>query len=145
MKLSTTVNKKDSAVRNSVDVVSAATFYGQTSKDLHEKLRTLVVAMGKAPEWAKEYVRGYQDCLVKALHLTVLIHGGYIDGKFVSTFKQRADYYEKLGFGAKEFNDRATNKGIYWEEYFSGRNNIMLRGVRPYICGIPRARRTTVY
>ena len=116
MKLSTAINKKNDAVRYSVDAVSAAQSFGQLSKDLHEKLRAIVIAMGKAPEWARSYVRGYQDCLT--------------NGKFVSTFKQRADYYEKLGMGAKAWNDAATDKGIYWQEYVA--HGVEIRGIRPY-------------
>lgn len=131
MKLSTTLNKKSDAVRGSVDAVSAARSFGSLSKDLHESLRAVIANMGKCPEWARAYVRGFQDCLTGSLYQTDLIHGGYIDGVFYSTHKKRADYYETLGIGAKVWNDTATDKGHYWQEYVTG-NGVTIRGLKPF-------------
>ena len=131
MKLSTTLNKKNRAVMGSVDALSAARSFGSLSKDLHDRLREVIADMGKAPEWAREYVRGYQDCLTRTLYLTDLISGGYVDGVFSSTLKDRPDYYEKNGMGPKDWNDRATDKGHYWQENIT-KTGYQTRGIKPF-------------
>lgn len=131
MRLDTALNKKNDAVRYSVDAYSAARSFGSLSKDLNERLREIIANMGKAPEWAREYVRGYQDCLGKDLYHTVLIFGGYVEGVFYTVEKDRADYYEKNGMGPKDWNDRATAKGHYWEENITA-TGYQIRGIKPF-------------
>lgn len=131
MNLSTTLNKKNRAVSRSIDALFAARSFGSLSKDLHERLREAIADMGKAPEWAREYVRGYQDCLTKALYHTVLIFGGYVDGVFYSVEKDRPDYYEKNGMGPKDWHDRATAKGHYWQETIT-KTGYQTRGIKPF-------------
>lgn len=125
MRIATTLNKKTDAVRGSIDAISAARSFGSLSRDLHDRLRAVVANMGTAPQWAREYIRGYQDCLTGSLYLTDLVHGGYIDGVFCSTHRSRADYYERRDIGAKVWNDTATEKGHYWEE-------TKTRGLKPF-------------
>jgi len=137
MRLDTTLNKKTRAVTRSIDAISAARSFGSLSKDLHDTLRVCVADMGSAPQWAREYVRGYQDCLTKALYQTDLVYGGYIDGAFFSVHRSRADYYEKNGYGPKEWNDKSSRKGHYWTEHLTA-TGYKLRGLKPFFIGEER-------
>lgn len=125
MKLSTAMNKRTRAVTSSNDAISVAAIGGLTSKVLHAMLRETLTNMGQAPQWAIAYVRGFQDCLTKALYRTDLVHGGYVDGVFMSTHRSRPDYYETCGIGPKEWNDTAKDKGHYWGE-------TRTRGIKPF-------------
>lgn len=125
MRLDTTLNKKNAAVTSSIDAVSVARHGGLNSDRLHSLWREAIVNMGKAPQWAVEYVRGYQDCLSKALYHAELIYGGFIDGVFYSVHRSRADYYEKHNMSAKDWHDAAVgSRGHYWahslKPYFIG-------------------------
>ena len=81
--------------------------------ELTDKLKTL-----HAPEWVRQYVRGYYHAKLDSLYAHDLVYGGTIDGVFYSTHRNRADYYESHGIEPREFGTegKVQNLGHYWTQ-----------------------------
>jgi hypothetical protein len=68
----------------------------------------------KAPRWAIAHVYGYSQACMASLYREALVYGGFVDGKFMSTHSNRADYYEKNGIAPSDFAQAGKNTGHYW-------------------------------
>jgi len=69
-----------------------------------------------APRWLVSYGEGYRADLVEQLYRDALVHGGYVNGVFYSTYPARPDYYEKHGLEPSTYadNGKVTARGHYW-------------------------------
>lgn len=100
------------------DAYSFARIFKSPCETLHRMLAQIQddMAKAKAPAWAISYVRGYSRSLMDVLYRDSLVYGGFVDGTFMSTHSNRADYYEKNGIPPSEFaqDGRVKNAGHYW-------------------------------
>lgn len=95
---------------------SHAAAFTMPCEALHAAQSAVIERMGKAPHWAKAFVRGYAEAQMERLYAESLVFGGYVAGVFYSTHRDRSDYYEKHGIEPREFadNGRVTARGHYW-------------------------------
>lgn len=119
MKIETTLQKRNAAVSRLRDYYSAAKFYFPTAREMNEEIAKIKAAnLAKCPEWAKAYFDGVAAQLVHELYSVGgrLVFGGYVNGVFYSTYRNRPDYYEKHGIEPSEYadNGRVTGRGHYW-------------------------------
>ncbi len=131
-------------IRNSLktriaDCYSIAVICGMDSSELNAACINARNEQPKGtPQWVFSYCDGYQAALQDSLYSNCLVYGGFIDGVFYSTHRNRHDYYEKHGIDAVDYadNGRVTQRGHYWRESINWRNGIYNRDtVKPYFIG----------
>jgi hypothetical protein len=133
----------EEAKQRSRSVIESAKMFGPPSWQLHEDLRSVIDDMGKAPMWVRQRVRGYQEALTDALYQTSLVYGVMTPEGFLSTDRERSDYYEKKGIDAKEFGEIVLNSpekaGHYWVTgcIINIRSN-PAGNLKPFFTGEPR-------
>ena len=113
------LRKRDRALTRLIDLYSRARQYGALYSQLHgDFLEIITKECNGAPQWVKEFLRGYERALNDNLYREFLTFGCYIDGKFYSNDSKRADYYETQGMSARIYCEKSTgNKtiGHYWK------------------------------
>lgn len=121
MKIETALRKRDrlvSAIRGAYD---SARGFGSTSTEMNGRLCAILYApcYAKAPQWVRAFAEGYWRALHDEVYRYHLVFGGFIDGKFYSTHRDRPDYYEKHGIGPCEYADdgKVTGRGHYWKAF----------------------------
>jgi len=118
------------------DLYSMAVIAGLSSAELMEASIAARKSLPKTtPQWVKTYVDGYEQALRDRLYDSCLVFGGYVDGRFLSTYSWRPDYYEKAGVDPVEYSDngRVKARGHYWRESIQWRGGTYNRGsVKPY-------------
>lgn len=118
MKIETALKRRDTAIRQLRDVYSVAAMCGQSHSELLAAIaRIRQTTLVKAPRWASSEFDGYGKALDDRLYETSLMFGGFVDGRFYSTHRDRPDYYETNGIEPAEFadNGRVTARGHYWK------------------------------
>lgn len=78
----------------------------------------------KVPRWVNCYVSGIEDEIRKNLYKDKLIFGGYVDGQFMSAWRDHAEYYEAKGITAQEYNEKVQNPSHYWASPVNGEYKI---------------------
>jgi hypothetical protein len=118
MKIETALKRRAALCVTLRDTYAMASDFGLASTDLYARCRTAyATAMAnKAPQWIREYADGYRQALMDAAYRNDLVFGGFVDGKFYSTHRDRADYYAKNGIEPSAYadDDVVTQRGHYW-------------------------------
>jgi hypothetical protein len=117
MRIETALKRRDRLVSALRDIYSMAHCFGLASVDLHSRCQDAYKTYcDKAPGWVREYADGYRRALMDAAYRHELVFGGFIEGKFYSTHRDRADYYEKNGIEPSAYADdgKVTQRGHYW-------------------------------
>ena len=117
MRIETALKRRDRAVSQTRDLFSTAKIAGMESAAINEafgKIRATTLA--KCPEWVGAYVDGYRQALTDLLYRESLMFGGFVDGVFYSTHRDRPDYYETNGISPADYSDngRVMARGHYW-------------------------------
>lgn len=129
------------ALRNSLktriaDIYGMAVIAGMTSSEINAASIAARNDLPKAtPSWVRAYGEGYEAALRDRLYDSCLVFGGYVEGRFYSVYRWRADYYEKHGIAPCAFADDGLVKGRghYWRESIEWRGRRYSRdGVKPY-------------
>ena len=68
----------------------------------------------RTPEWVRWYLSGVFETHRKYLEQGTE-YGGYINGQYVSTYKDSPYYYEKHGFTPKQCCDELQRAGFCWK------------------------------
>ncbi|MET4190615.1 MULTISPECIES: hypothetical protein [unclassified Bradyrhizobium] len=112
--------KRKAALKTSIaDVISAVRIGWYTSDQMNEAIgQSFAKHCAGAPQWVRSYGEGVRDVHTDMLYRHDLVFGGMIDGKFYSTHRDRADYYEKNGFEPNVYADDGLvkDRGHYWKE-----------------------------
>lgn len=136
MKIERALRVRDE-LKNRVDsIYSIARLGGETSDWINSAMREARNAMpAKTPQWVFSFIDGYREALQKELYRDWLVFGGFMDGVFYSTHRNRADYYGKHGIDPCEYadNGRVLNRGHYWSDRVQYHGGIFTREtVKPY-------------
>lgn len=118
MRIETSLRRRDRAITQLHDLYSMAAMCGMTSAALNDgvgKIRETTLA--KCPTWARAYVDGYRAALDAGLYRDSLMFGGFVDGRFYSTHRDRPDYYETNGIAPADYadNGKVSARGHYWK------------------------------
>jgi len=117
MRITTALKRRDNLVSALRDIYSMAGVYGLAHVDLHKRCQDAYARYcDKAPSWVREFADGYRKALNDAAYRHELVFGGFVDGKFYSTHRDRPDYYEKNGIEPCAYADDGlvTRRGHYW-------------------------------
>lgn len=117
MNIATALRRKDAAIVQLRDAYSAARICGQSHADLIARVRVIQdTTLKGAPRWALSEFKGYNRALSDRLYETSLVFGGYVNGVFCSTHRDRPDYYQTQGVEPAAFADGGLVKarGHYW-------------------------------
>ena len=117
MRISTQLNKRNSAIASLNSLLSTAKFAGMTSAEINAETMKIRATLAKCPESIRAYFDGYNKCKIEALYHDSLMFGGFFNGVFYSTHSNRPDYYETNGIPPHEFadNGKVTGRGHYWK------------------------------
>ena len=119
MKLDTAIAKKNRAILVLQNAYSAARLYHFTNEELIKRVEEIrSTYLAKCPSWAHAEFEGYRRALNDFLYANHLVFGGYLDGIFYSTHRNRPDYYGYNGIEPSEYADNALvqNRGHYWAD-----------------------------
>lgn len=84
----------------------------ELARRVYEPLKAL-----RAPAWVKAYLDGYLKARMDSLYREKLVFGAWIDGRFYSNQRKRADYYESAGLSPQIFAERSAGRaGHYWAD-----------------------------
>ena len=117
MNISRALVIRDRLVASLRDLHSRAEHFGMLSSDMTmAKLALYGEVPKRAPGWIREYADGYEKALTDAHYAHHLVFGGFVDGVFYSTHRDRADYYERNGIEPSAYadNGKVTRRGHYW-------------------------------
>lgn len=116
MKIELALKKRDSALISLRDLYSHAKHFGLTSAEITQRYCVSVLPkLAKTPAWCRNYIDGYRRALDDSLYAENLVFGCWIDGKFYSNQRKRADYYETQGLNPQIYCERSQNRtGHYW-------------------------------
>lgn len=126
MKVETSLNARDRAIRQLNEIYSHAAIVGMDSKALQSKVIEIQSRVKSYPQWVRAYVKGYESCKSDFIFKNQLIHGGFINGKFCSTHSHRDDYYQKQGITPEMWLKESYWLGFYWNT---------VKGNKPYFLG----------
>jgi hypothetical protein len=136
MKLDRAIKIQSDLLLKLKDYYSAARHYQPLSSEMNAKVGSIFRSAPKGtPGHVLSYLRGYRDALNNALYHDGyggwLVYGGFVDGVFYSTHRDRDDYYEKHGIASADYADdgRVTARGHYWWKH----------GIKPYFTDEARA------
>lgn len=118
MKIETALNRRNTAASRLRDLYSMARYGGMLAKDMDSEKRKLFSEILRGcPYWVNAYLDGYEKALRDELYRDSLMFGGFYDGVFYSTHRDRDDYYEKHGVEPAEYadNGKVTARGHYWK------------------------------
>lgn len=118
------LKKRDNAIMRIDDAYSIARTFGQTHSELMESIAKVNSTLMKCPQWVWAYCEGYRQALNNGLYRESLVYGGMVDGVFMSTHSNRADYYQNHGIAPSEFakHGRVKQTGHYWNpDLFQGK------------------------
>lgn len=115
MRIETSLNKRDEAISRIKNLESTARMFGYSSEEMLEKRKVIYESLAKCPQWAIDYVRGYEAALTDARYMNNLVYGGFIGDIFYTTHSNREDYYGKF-MSPKEWHDNSKDRGHYWKD-----------------------------
>ena len=95
---------------------SHAAAFGLLSAEMEQNRQEALARLGvyKAPRWVQAYLSGYWRAKIAEAYRCDLVYGAIVDGRFYSTHRDRADYYEKNGIEPAAFAEHNPTKGHYW-------------------------------
>lgn len=138
MKIERALKLRDSLKTRIADIYSMAILSGMTSQEINSAVMSAYAELPAAtPQWVKSYCDGVRAALQDSLYADCLVFGGFVNGRFYSTHRNRPDYYEKHGIDAVEYadNGKVTARGHYWRDSINWRGGIYTReSVKPYYC-----------
>lgn len=115
MKIERSLALRDQAVTRLNDVYSMAEIVGLSSSEIQirvfNQVNTLII---NCPEWVKQYIKGYERCIIDNLYRYKLEYGAWVDGVFYSTHSNSSNYYRKSNIEPQVFSAKHTNPGHYW-------------------------------
>ena len=124
MKIERSLALRDQAVTRLNDVYSMAEIVGLSSSEVQirvfNQVNTLII---NCPEWVKQYIKGYERCIIDNLYRCELEYGAWVDGVFYSTHSKSENYYGKHNIEPSVFSANNTKSGHYW---------IAHKGNKPY-------------
>lgn len=118
MRIETCLNKRNAAVSNMRELYSSARYCGMPHREILARKRKIVDNLAKCPNWVLSYVQGYESSLYD-IQERELVFGGFIGERFYSVHSNRADYYGKHGFSAREYSEPGlvSRQGHYWADF----------------------------
>ncbi len=119
MRIETALKRRDRAISNLRDQFSSAAMFGTPSSVMNGRYADLCkVVLAKTPHWVRSYVDGYRAALTEQAYRTELVFGGFVEGKFYSVHRDRADYYERNGIEPRDYADDGlvVERGHYWRQ-----------------------------
>lgn len=118
MRVETIITRRNVLTTGLRDLMSRSLMFSFTHEQELEARQKLFESYNyaKLPYYAKSYLSGIYDQLSQERYHTNLVFGCYIEGKFYSAHRDRADYYEKQGKSARIYADESNNgtRGHYW-------------------------------
>ena len=117
MRTTTALARQNRAVMQLRDLYSMAESFGMDSASLHSaEMKIQGETLAKCPAWTRSHFDGYRRALMDSLYSRALIFGGFVDGRFYSTHRNRPDYYETNGITPADYSDdgRVLARGHYW-------------------------------
>ena len=117
MRIETALKRRDRAITMQSSLIHSAELCNMDHAYINsERLKSLSYLCDKCPGWVRAYLDGHWRALIDSTYRYKLCFGGMVDGKFYSTHRDRADYYEKNGFDPCDYADdgRVTARGHYW-------------------------------
>ena len=119
MRIETSLKIRDAAKASLVTAYHVARECGLSADALTQSALAARVSekVKGAPQWVAAFLEGYDSALRDGLYTSgALAFGGMVDGKFYSTDRTRADYYDRNGISPGDFadNGRVTARGFYW-------------------------------
>ena len=117
MRIETTLKHKSEAIRQLRDLYASAATFGLLSADMNTRVAAIKAeTLAGCPYWTIAEFNGYRAALTDQLYRDSLVFGGFVDGRFLSTHRNRADYYETQGVEPRDFADdgRVQQRGHYW-------------------------------
>ncbi len=118
MRLETSLKRVAEAIRKTREIYSCAKLCGITAREIDNEVREMrQTTLANCPNWAWSEATGYERAIRDSLYESSLVFGGFVDGVFYSTHRDRADYYEKNGIQPSEYadNGKVKNRGYYWK------------------------------
>lgn len=131
MRIETSIKRRDQAITQLRDLYSSARICGMSSADLNSGIRRIIdTTLSNVPKWAIAEFKGYSRALGDQLYIDALMFGGFVDGKFYSTHRDRSDYYETNGIAPAEYadNGRVKARGHYWKTTATPRPFFVMEG-----------------
>lgn len=125
MNLERALKLKGEAITRLRDYYSSALHFGPPAAEMDSKVAAIrAEVLSGAPRWAIAEFKGYAAALRDSLYYAPtgpgpLIYGGFVDGRFLSTYSGRPDYYESNGVepGAWAAGGAVQGKGYYWSQF----------------------------
>ena len=117
MRIETALKRKSEAICQLRDLYSSAAIFGMLSSDINTRVAQIRnETLAKCPVWAVSEFNGYRQALTDQLYADSLVYGGFVKGQFLSTHRNRPDYYEKHGVEPSAYADggRVQLRGHYW-------------------------------
>ena len=121
MKIERALSIQRAAVTRLVDVYETARCFKATSAQLNADVQERVFGRlpNGTPERVRAYLEGYRAALTEALYSgqgPSLVYGGFVGDAFMSTHRDRPDYYQAQGIAPSEFAEAGAvkNAGHYW-------------------------------
>ena len=115
MKIERSLALRDQAITRLNDVYSMAEIVGLSSSEIQirvfNQVNTLVI---NCPEWVKQYIKGYERCIIDNLYRYKLEYGAWVNDVFYSTHSNSSNYYGKANIEPQVFSAKHTNSGHYW-------------------------------
>jgi hypothetical protein len=98
---------------------SQARSFGMESREMDKRKNEILARANKAPQWVRAYLKGFFEGYTKANQHSDIVYGRFIEGKFYTVNRDRADYYEKHGIEPRAFAESEDNGtlGLYWARY----------------------------
>ena len=118
MKIETALNHKNRVLSAIESMVYAAKLSSVTSEQFNQDSQDIFATISHCPRWVRDYCQGFLDCERKRIQRG-LISGGFIEGIFYSTHRDREDYYAKHGIEPREWAEKyqggqVEDSGLYW-------------------------------
>lgn len=136
MRIDLALKHRDGLKRRIADIYSIAIISGMTSNEINAAVISATNDLPRnVPHWVKTYCDGFRAALQDSLYADCLVFGGYVNGVFYSTHRNRPDYYGKHGIDPAAYADNGLvqKRGHYWRETIAWRGGIYTRGtVKPY-------------
>ena len=115
MKTETALNHRSRAILNLKDSYSIARHAKSTSAEMNVRFNEIMATISHCPTWVREYVRGARSILDDNLYANDLEYGSFVNGEFVSHYRNSGRYYEKLGHSPADVCHKGINGGHYWK------------------------------
>ncbi len=102
------------------DAYASAKVLGLSSDELSKRVSDAHGVVSKCPKWSREHVLGFAKALRSRLYYDLVFFSEFENGKITTGWKERSDYFERLGYSPLEFYLRSIKNGHLW----SGRDDV---------------------